>query len=257
MKCKLILCLPLAPSDIHQGLELAKLWADLEPFFNHDVTVLLATRFDMEPERAIDPSVLSHLRNKFKVLVQRITKVGKGWPAGCNALEVGAYEWFVEQNRSNKINCEYILFCEADTLPLRPTWLQEIIEETYQTKPLMLGAYFTKEEGCQHINGNAVMHRDLWRKCKIIWQVPPRQGWDAYIGKVTTEIGTPSRLIWQDYHLGTPHNPWKGEDYLFANKSYSGRDNPLFGEILSPCLLHGIKTLQGIDAVRNKYLVAK
>lgn len=252
MSRKLLLCLPFSPHEINQARELVKLWVDLEDKFNEDVTLVLFSRFDIEPN-AIGKDVIDYAKTKFKVLTEKCRRKGKGWPAGCNALEVGAYEWFVEKTRTG-MDIEYIMLAESDTVPLRRGWLGEIINEAYDAKAKMLGAYFTKEEGCAHINGNCVLHKDAWKDIKGIWQVPSRRGWDCHIGLKALAVGTPSRLIWQDYRLGAPDNPWKGDDYIFAPKSYGGSKNPLYGQTLQPCFLHGIKTLDGINAVRKRFL---
>jgi hypothetical protein len=253
MSRKLLLCLPFSPHEIAQARELVKLWVDLEDSFNHEVTLLLFSRFDIAPY-AIGEDVVEYAKTRFNVIADRCKRQGKGWPAGCNALEVGAYEWFVEKTRTGALDFEYMMMAETDTVPLRKGWANEIMNEAYDTKAIMLGAYFTKEEGCAHINGNCVLHKEAWKQIKSIWQVPSRRGWDCHIGPRALIVGTPSRLIWQDYRLGAPDNPWKGDDHIFAVKSYGGRKNPLYGQQLKPCFLHGVKTMEGINAVRRRFL---
>lgn len=249
---KLLICLPFSPHEIPAARELVKLWVDLEDGFNDFATLLIFSRFDIEPE-AIGQDVIDYAKTKFNVLTQKCRRIGKGWPAGCNALEVGAYEWFVEKTRAG-LDFDYIMLAESDTVPLRKGWIREIMNEAYDANAKILGAYFTKEEGCAHINGNCVLHKDAWKVIRGIWQVPSRKGWDCFIGPKALEIGTPSRLIWQDYRLGTPENPWRGDDYIFAPKTYGGSKNPLLGKILQPCFLHGIKSNQGIEAVRKRFV---
>lgn len=250
---KLLLCLPLSPHEIPQARELVKLWVDLEDKFNDNVTLLVFSRYDIAPKE-IGQDILDYAATKFKVMTQRCKRIGKGWPRGCNQLEVGAYEWFVESNRSKLIDFDYIFMAESDTAPLRKGWLEEIMNEAYDNKALILGAYFVKEDGWAHINGNCVMHRDFWRSCKSIWTISPFIGWDVAIGKEALKYGTPSRLIWQDYRLGAADNPWKGDDHLFETKRFPTKSNPLYGIDLHPAMIHGIKTMQGIEAVRRKIL---
>src|SRR6478736_1707412 len=250
---KMILCLPYAPHEVHQARELVKLWVDLEPGFNSDIVLAFVSRFDIQPSH-IGQDIIDLAKTKFEVLLHRCTKVGVGWPTGCNQLEVGAYEWFVESNRGGNYDIPYIFFAEADTVPLRPTWLSEIVKEAYDNKALMLGAYFVQEDGYAHINGNAVIHRDFWRSCKMIWNISPWVGWDVAIGKQALQYGTPSRLIWQDYRLGAPDNPWKGDDHIFAEKQFNTKSNPLYGQPLQPAFLHGCKTDQAQKAVRERFL---
>lgn len=253
MAKRLLATICASPLDLPQGLELAKLWAEIEPGMNEDVDVAFALRFDMDVA-TIPSDIIKKLREKFRnVLIFKSPLVGTGWPHGCNALEIGAYQWFVERNRDKSIDIDYILLCEPDTVPLRPTWLNEIREEAYNSGGPIIGAYFTAEEGCQHINGNCVIHRDFWKECREMWNVPPGNGWDVYIGKKTTHLGKASKLIWQDYRLGAPDNPWKGDDHLWAAKAYFGPTNPLKDQLLYPAMFHGIKTMEGIDAVRKRF----
>ncbi len=257
MDRKLLIMLCLCPLDKAQGFELLKLWADLEDEFNPRISVAICLRFDMKLSE-IPQSLILHAKRKFNLYLCKSKRAGVGWPAGCNALEIGAYEWFVEKNRFNErkkeFDFEYVLLAEADTVPLRKGWADEIMNEAYDNKAIILGAYFTKEDGCAHINGNCVIHRDAWKTIKSIWHVPSRRGWDCFIGPQALTCGVPSRLIWQDYRLGMPDNPWKGDDFLFAEKQFTNSTNPLYGEKLKPCFLHGIKTMAGINAVRKKFL---
>ncbi len=250
---KMILCLPYAPHEVKQARELVRLWVDLEPSFNTDVALALVSRFDIQPSH-IGQDIIDLAKTKFNVLLHKCKRKGIGWPEGCNQLEVGAYEWFVESNRGNLYDSPYILFAEADTVPLRPTWLDEIVKEAYDAKAIILGAYFVKEDGCAHINGNCVIHRDFWKQCREIWTISNWIGWDVAIGKCALKIGTPSRLIWQDYRLGLPDNPWRGCDHLFSVKRFPTKTNPLYGIDLYPAMVHGVKCMDGISCVRKRLL---
>ncbi len=254
MDRKLLIALCLSPLDVKQGLELLKLWADLEDGFNPSISVAICVRFDMTISRDIGQQAIDYASKKFKIYTNVSKRKHVGWPAGCNALEIDTYERFVEKNRSGFFDFEYLLIQEADTVPLRKGWAVEIMNEAYDNKVVICGPYFVREEGCPHINGNCVLHRNAWKKIKTIWQVPSRKGWDAHIGPQAISHGHPSRLIWQDYRLGAPDNPWKGDDFIFAPKRFSAKTNPLYGVDLQPAVIHGIKTLDGIKAVRRSVL---
>lgn len=250
---KLLLCLPFSPHEIPQARELLRLWCDLEDSYNHVITLALVSRYDIQPQ-AIGQDIIDYARQKFNVLLHRNRREGLGWPAGCNQLEVGAYEWFVEGNRNLQFDFDYILLAEADTVPLRKGWAIEIMNEAYDNKSLILGAYFVQEDGWAHINGNCVFHRDFWKQCKGIWGISNHVGWDVAIGKQALALGTPSRLIWQDYRLGLPDNPWKGEEHLFGVKTFHSKSNPLYHQPLYPAMIHGTKTMDGINTVRKRIL---
>jgi hypothetical protein len=255
-KQKLLVCIPLWPGDRDMGMELLKLWADLEDKFNPLVGIAIVVRFDMSISD-IDPEVLSRISDKFEVFTHKVeSRKATGWPAGCNQLEVGAYEWFVMKHRTNPDwEYDYMLLAEADTVPLRKGWTEEIRKEAYDSGAPILGAMLRIPDNyCEHINGNCVMHKDLWKQCREIFLSPSRIGWDAYIGHTAIAIGAASRLIWQDYRLGAPDNPWKGDDFIFEPKFYKSDKNPFYGKPVYPAMIHGIKTMDGINAVRNRLL---
>jgi hypothetical protein len=254
----MIVALCLSPLDVAQGLELLKLWADLEDSFNSAITVAICLRFDMAFHRDIPDSLIAYVAKKFNILTHVSRRKAVGWPAGCNGLELDAYEWFVQSNRSKTFDIEYIMLAEADTVPLRKGWANEIMNEAYDAKASMLGCLLMRPDcGCEHINGNCVFHRDFWMKCKNVFNCSSRVGWDAALGPYAVSLGTASRLIWQDYRLGLPENPWKGDAFLFEPKFYKSDRTPLYGKTIRPAFFHGIKTLEGIKAVRRVVLGEK
>ncbi len=250
---KLLLCLPFSPHEIPQARELLRLWCDLEDSFNDKVTLAIVSRFDINPQ-AIGNDMIEYARKKFSVILHKCRRQGVGWPHGCNQLEIGTYEWFVEANRAKTIDFDYIFLAEADTVPLRKGWANEIMNEAYDNNSLILGAYFVKEDGCAHINGNCVIHKDFWKECRGIWTISNWVGWDVAIGKQALRVGTPSRLIWQDYRLGMPDNPWKGVEHLFGVKTFNSKSNPLYNQPLRPAMLHGTKTMVAIECARERLL---
>ncbi len=251
----MIVFCPLSPMDISNGKELLRLWADLEDEFNPQIGVCVNLRFDLSIEKDIGEELLAHLRKKFKVYTHVGRRKVEGWPAGCNALELDAYEWFVESNRNQTYDYEYMLIAEADTLPLRKGWAMEIMNEAYDNNAQIMGCMLMRGDiNIEHINGNCVMHRDFWKKCRTVFHSPPRVGWDAYIGSHSISCGVASRLIFQEYRLGLPDNPWKGDAYLFEDKFYKSDRNPFYGKPLRPAMIHGVKILDGIRAVRKRVL---
>lgn len=252
---KMLVVLPICPLDRDQSLELLKLWADLEPAFNQNISVGICVRFDMDIDRDIPRSVIDYVSKKFTIYTRVSKRKHIGWPAGCNAIELDAYEWFVESNRHKVLDIPYMLIAEADTTPTRMGWADEIMNETYDSGKLISGCMlFVPDCGCEHINGNCVMHRDLWRSFRGIFHCPSQIGWDAYIRTYSVGNGFASRLIWQDYRLGMPDNPWRGDDYIFSDKFVKSTKSPHWGQPLKPAMIHGTKSMDGIKAVRRRVL---
>lgn len=252
----MLMALCLSPHDLAHGCELLRLWADLEDSFNPRIGVAVCLRFDMKENIPELNAALALVRQKFKVHIHVSKRRITGWPAGCNGLELDAYEWFVFENRANRFDYDYIFIIEADTVPLWRGWADEIMNEAYDHQSVISGAMlFHPDCPCEHINANCVIHKLAWKKIRKIFHSPSRWGWDAYIGVEAIRCGTASRLIWQDYRLGMPDNPWRGNDYLFAPRAYQSPKSPLYGQQLQPAFLHGVKILDGIKAVRDRLLL--
>jgi hypothetical protein len=255
---KLIVCLPVWAGDLDISMKLLRLWADMEDVFNPAIAIAIIARKDMNISD-IPKESIEYAEKKFKIFTGKSNRDGVGWPSGCNALEIGAYEWFVESNRmSGGFDYPYMLIAESDTVPLRKGWANEIMNEAYDNNIKILGSYLRfPDSGCDHINGNCVLHKDAWKSNRQIWVCPSHYGWDAYIGQWAIAEGTPSRLIWQDYRLGAPDNPWKGDDYIFDVKFYKSSLSPFYGKPIYPALFHGIKGEFGLKAVRRRILNEK
>jgi hypothetical protein len=165
---------------------------------------------------------------------------------------------FVEKVRSGHWDFDYCLFLEADDVPLRKGWIDEIRKEAYDSGKMVIGPWLKKGDcGHEHINGNCVIHKDFWRKCRRVLAPVGNQGWDYYIRGDMMRAGHPSRLIYSDYRLGTTDNPWKGDDHLWAPKRYNDPENAYYGQDLYPAILHGTKGMLALDAVRRKLLTAQ
>ncbi len=239
--------------DKAQSMALARLVADLEDKPREDVIFLFSARFDSSQ----DKETIEYVARKFRVLQYTTKRKATGWPHGPNQMMADSYEHCVELWRRNKLppNIQAVMLIEADCVPLRKGWVDELIAEYKGCGRRFLGAWLKLgDANVEHVNGNCIMSIDFWKKCPAIFHPPSRGGWDAALKYAILPNAAPSKLIWSDYRLGTSDNPWKGDDYLWAPKRYGAPSNPLFGQDLQPCWYHGIKTMQGIEAVRNKLL---
>ncbi len=250
----LILNLQTWPGDQEQGMALARLMADIEPEPRDDVAFLFTFRFDSKP----DYETVDYVRSKFRrTYIHKTTRQGIGWPQGPNAMFADSYSYCIENTRNGFIkNIDGVMFMESDDVPLDMNWINHINTEWEECKRAgkqILGAWLAHgDAGCEHINGNCIIHIDFWRNNKGILN-PRSGGWDADFKNIIIPVGYPSKLIWSDYGLGKPdYNPWKGCNHLFSPKRYGSPHNKLFGKDINPVFLHGPKDLRGIDCVRDK-----
>jgi hypothetical protein len=238
--------------DKDQAMALARLIADLEPVPRKDVMILFTARFDCEH----DEKTIAYVSNKFDVARFTTKRNVVGWPAGPNNMMGESYSYCIEMQRfAGFKTVDSVMFIEADCIPLSKDWLNQLMAEFKASGKLVSGAWLKKgDAGCEHVNGNCIMSIDFWRNCKVILNPPKKGGWDAVLAYAILPYAHPSRLIWSDYRLGTDDNAWKGCDYLWQPKRYGEPSNALYGQDLQPVWLHGIKTMAGINCVREKLL---
>lgn len=247
----LILNLQFFPGDRHQAMELARLIADLEDQPRYDVLFLFSARFDC----VADPVTVAYVSKKFPTFTHKSRKKGVGWPAGPNQLMADSYQWCVEKMRDKTFKAQAVLFIESDAVPLHKNWINLLIEEYKACGKMIMGSWLVAGNGGGvHVNGNCIMHLDFWKVNKAIFNPPNRGGWDAILAPSILPNAHPSRLMFSDYHLGTPSNPWRGCDYLWEPKIHPHPSNPLYNQHLQPVWLHGPKITIGQDCVRKRLL---
>lgn len=248
----LILNIQFWAGDKDQAMALARLIADLEPAFRHDVIVMFTARFDCTH----DESTIDYVSNKFQTIRYTTKRKATGWPNGPNQMMACSYEKIVEEWKKGRLEgAEAVMMVEADCVPLHKDWINMLAKEYRESGKRFLGAWLKKgDANCEHVNGNCIMSIDFWKKCRSIFHPPSRGGWDATLAYAILPNAHPSKLIWSDYQLGMPHNPWKGDNFLWEPKRYGCRDNALYGIDLHPVWFHGIKSMNGIKAVRKRLL---
>lgn len=237
--------------DQAQAMALARLIADLEPVPRTDVQFLFTARFDCNP----DQETIRYVARKFPVLNHRTKRTATGWPNGPNQMMADSYEYLVERWRRRELPITHVLFAEADCIPLHKDWINLLNAEYKACGKKVLGAWLEKGDcNCRHVNGNCIVSIDFWKKCPAMFHPSARHAWDAALAHAIMPNACPSKLIWSDYQLGQAHNPWKGDDFLWTPRRYGCPENPLYGQELYPVWMHGLKVMDGIQAVRNKLL---
>jgi len=242
--------------DKEQAMQLARLIADLEDNPRSDVVLLFTHRFDTD----LDWATVEYVHKKFpRTYTHKTTRYGVGWPEGPNAMYADSHMHCVERTRDGSWpNVDGIFFMEADSVPLTKDWLNKIIDEWESTKKegkSVLGCWLEAGDcGIKHINGNCIIHKDLWRRERALFH-PRSGGWDADLASSMLPHGRPSRYIYSDYGLGKEgYNDWKGCDDMWKTRRYRASNHPLAGEDINPSYLHGPKKIESIDCVRKRLL---
>jgi hypothetical protein len=238
VKPRLLLVLQFFPGDRALAMELAKLWADLEPRPNKNVEVLLAARFDTKA----DSRVAAYLSRKFQVHTFVGRRRAQGWPFGCNELwhDIAAY---VYERIVAKLwpPFDVMLTTEADSVPLVPGWTDKLLAEWDRRGVCVMG-HLTTQYIVWHVNGNAMF------SCK-----------EPFLRAVIHEGGCDARVGW-DVAMTKTFQRWGQADSVVIRSFWRGP--PFTHELLDTLLAggavfyHGIKTDQGIRTIRERYLPA-
>jgi len=253
---KILLCMQCFPGDQAQAIALSRLIADLEPAKCQYADFAWLIRFDCTP----DSIPTDHLTPKFdRVYVIKGARRVTGWPQGCNAMVMDLMAYI--QSRKDW-NYDAIMLMEADCLPLRASWIKELLTEWQFGAHLSAGPYLVlgdwiggRDISASHLNGNLLFSPRLLSTIRPCWNssVVSNVAWDAEWWRRYAKYTRASRLIFSDYRIGTPSKPWQGCEYLWAPKIHStNKTNPLYGVPLQPCWLHGCKDPRGIECVRSR-----
>lgn len=236
-------------------MELVKLIADLEPVPRTDVKVLFAARFDTN----FDEATIEYVSKKFPVYRMKCQKQYTGWPSGPNSMVGESYSWCVDEFKKVTFTDDCVLLVEADACPLHKDWLNMLLAEWEECKrngKQVLGHWLLRgAPNIEHINGNCIVGINFWKTCPAMLAPDPRVAWDCGLHSIILPHAWASKLIWSDYKLGTPQNPWKGCDHLFAEKFYMRQFNQFkSGEKIKPVWFHGTKGPEGLICARQRLL---
>lgn len=234
---KLLLALQVYPGDFDQATELCRLISDIEPRRRRDIEFALFVTREVTQDMIDD---LNHiLSTKFTFTVIRSKRFGKGWPAGPNDLWQEGMRQMLQTNGIYKKGWTHILTFEPDCIPMRPDWINCLVEECrrmdVQQKDVC-GAVCESENPARiHINGNALFRVDIVSRHPILSGAGGP--WDFFHRGLLLSLGIDSNFIDQRYGDKETHSVEFFEEI---------RKN---GQRLA--FLHGLKDPQNIEAVRQ------
>jgi hypothetical protein len=220
-----------------------------------DADILVFPRKDTKIR---DVTCFDYLKGKFGVYRGRSRRIISGWPHGPNAVAMDVFRLMYETWLAGTFEYKAVLLMEADCVPLRPTWIKELSDEWDSQKNLVLGHWDGSgtviKPPTSHMNGNLLFHPKLIEHVReMAYGDIPVWGWDMAFWHLFCPYSTPSRLIFNDYRMNTPNNPIKNSDWLFRPRVHTHPENPLYGQELNPCWLHGTKGMKAIEMVREKF----
>lgn len=217
------------------ALSVSRFIADLQQERSREFGFMFSRRFDASP---VDRDTLSHVGKKFDIYTHRCRARDTGWPAGCNAMASDMFVLARERWESGEWkHVSGIWLLEADTVPLRRSWLSSISVDwakAREDQKLVMGAWTPGPGPIGHVNGNLMFHPSLAAKVKGLEGAHPHVGWDVY-------------------HAAKLQPWWRPTDRM-ANFYGATRvkEEDLYGPGKRYCFVHGVKDHSAMRLAREK-----
>jgi hypothetical protein len=234
--------------DQAAAMDNARLIADMIPQRREDVSMMFAHANGTPP----DLPTIRYVGRKMQTEIFHSDRKATGWPSGPNHLFFAAYDYFYANVKRGLWPYDVALFLEADMCPMRPQWLDELIEE-WDSKDKLVGGfvYTDKCHAHAHVNGGMLISPEFRKLHRDFFWAHDNVGFDVQWGQELSEQAYPSKLFWMEYKRGTID-----EASLFSLKKYA-KHHPLAKLKINPCIVHGVKDGSARALVRKKYAQAK
>lgn len=238
----ILLALQYCHKDADAAFSLARLIVDLQPEYDVNTEfVLFHSRKQDEPNHNSRAAAVSQiLATKFKTIVMRCERFAEGYPDGSNDMWHDLIQRVYLMKREGNIKAECFLSFEADCIPTRPTWIEELADEWTLARDngkSVIGACHD-----DHVNGNLVADVNLCQMNANLIGSAASAPWDMYHGKYLLSIAQPTGLIVNDYR-----KPTITEDEVFSPRKF-GKSK------VAPAMIHGVRDDSGLKLVRKKFL---
>ncbi len=235
---KILLALQFWEGDKAQAMRVARVIADLEPYFCTKADFLFMARFDCSQ----DLETIKEVSKKFQVLHRVNRRRGEMWPHGCNELWFGVmdYVYSYSHPEAKKIpSYKAILTFESDSCPLIPHWIERLSESWDRANVKVHGPMQIYPR--QHINGNSLFSGDMkflhWIS-REVGGCAPSGGWDYILAPEFSRRG------WSDCPL--MKSWWQCP--TLPEETY--QDLIQKGVVF----LHGVKDNSVVNLVRKRFL---
>lgn len=229
----ILICLPFWSGDKTHAIEICRIVAGLQSVHvGQTAHFMLVCRQDCQ----VDDNMIKIISPKFNTFTYQSTSALRGWPAGPNGM-FGSTMIHIANNGVNKYECVYWL--EPDCVPTKPNWFWDLVLEWRKRHPS------TRIVGCRaDCNGDGT--GDHISGCAL---------YDPNIARIFPALTTCDLVAW-DYHHRAKIVSMGGPTNLIQNR-YK-QTNIDAGVIEEPgvVLIHGVKDMSVINAVKRKYGIA-
>lgn len=238
-KRKLLIVINYYGGDREMAKQLAELIADLEVSKNDKADIAFHRRFDAEQmPNLVKDKLLNKFTKVHDIKCRRMNAVG--YPFGPNEMFYDLIERM--GNREWQLDYYAFLNLEADCCPLKPDWIDKMIQaydEAWNNGKSAVGHIYNSDIRT-HLNGVAVYSTDFWHKAggMNIIGGPASAGYDVYHADRILPLSIDTNYILLDFNRKTI----SADDLESLTKNGT-----------NPYLLHGVKDMSALIAVRNKY----
>ncbi len=192
---RIVLCIQYWAGDREQAMRNIRRIVDNELTFRNDFEICFVARFDCPH----DESTIEYARRKFKVSTYTGFRRGTGWPYGCNDL---VYDLFQEGYRRVKsgewAQVRALFLMEADCVPVNVDWLNRLTQEWSATEregKWLTGWYWEHPQPHGHINGNLLIHPNIFHYLPAVVGGPANIAWDAYLAPIFKPHWRPASFL--------------------------------------------------------------
>lgn len=237
---KLLVVVQYYDGDKQAAEELSELIADLERIRNNAADIMIFRRYDAGE---FSQSVLTKLRDKFNnVYYERSKrKDAKGYPFGPNQMWSDLVT-MIGQSPSWYSKYYAFLPLESDCVPMRPGWINELVEEFHVAKSKNFAAVgHIHSNPIEHLNGVAVYDSHLWKMVpgNKLNGSDPQVAYDIYHRTSILPLAFDTPLVMMEYQRPTItaedlFKPWKNG--------------------YEPAVFHGVKDGSARAAVRARHI---
>jgi hypothetical protein len=217
----------------------ARLMADIEDSKRDDVDFAFVARFDTTH----DKDTIAYVSRKFNVYTLTTQVPATGHPWGCWGLWFSLADWVYQSVEKKKMpQYDWVFSIEADLVPIRKNWIDELHTEWHEKKVHVLGKWYGNYG--PHVNGNMLYSADpkflRWLVRDIgFGYIKPHQAWDVDMYVKFAPWGA----------VGTP----KIESYYRCPGLSVDEFQRLSARGVS--VLHGVRNMDNVNHAR-KFLVA-
>jgi hypothetical protein len=189
---KFVIALQFYNGDRDRAMRLARMIADIQPYFRMDLLFLFVCRYDCDMSIAD----LAYVGKKMMVEFFKTTTRWDGWPAGPNGMARDLLEESYLRVKSGRwSDVMGMIMIEPDCIPCDQEWIDTLCSAFPIGGPRIMGAWRPSGGEHGHINGNCVIQADIARLPGFLAAFNQHLAWDCAIVPFVKDYWLETHLI--------------------------------------------------------------